>query len=1261
MARNIVGSKFDDYVKKQIEYRQEKLFNLDYSKSDNLLLYQNANTAFLRLTSGVDINDDEAKSAEAFQLFNTKFAGELAAGVGLGGNTAYGFLSTSGYGYSPPPGLVSADVKSLNRGSLREATIKIVCHNIEQFNIIDKLYLRLGYSMLLEWGWSQYYDNKGVFHTSYHNVATRNFFLKKNDQINILNQIQADRVSSCGNYDAMFGLVKNYSWSLEKDGSYDITLNLVSVGDVIESLKANTSHPNTAPTKTENIPQDQPPLQYNAQKSTLNKILWWLTEQLKPEDLYTGSKFYLQGSEVTANLIASGIGLTPNQTNDDNGAAGEVIGFIFPQLLGVKGTQPGVQAQYFMKLGFLLRCLQNFCLLYDTSNSTNQGLINLDFDKNSNFCFTYPRHGSLDPRVCLIDVIKDLEGTVPPAPANSTSPTNPSTSTGVVMNTKEYVFYAIYISDNATTQAPISFDWALMTSEVQPTTYFGGSGDNSLLNGYNTILNGSLTPYANVVDKDQVDADLAKYSKSDPGYEIRTSTSPATSTIVTVVPKTSFENNSSFYQNFVNNVLTPLAEPGSGQVDIGLNNEVLTKIENGPIIFEKTFTYDSFGGFGSQTQGKIYIKEFKYTTVSFTDSNAGYVPTNVTTADEENNLDVSNNLFDNIRNGSQFRYDPTAKKNQFIGRTLNIYVNMDYIAKTLENYIDVKTGAISVYDFLDKLMNGIQHALGNINNFNVSYDQDANTFRIIDSTFIPGLGNIPEASGSFEEPTKFITHTLDSSGGSFVRDASVKTQLSNNFATQVTVGAQANGNVVGSNSTALSKWNVGLKDRIIHTKQNVNDPKPGAADVATNYYSNVGLVQNLYSAVNDGNITDEQIDGSRDAGVDLFNFELGEYVKEDIIPSIGFLPINLELTMDGLSGIRIYESYTADTRLLPERYQDKIQFITTGISHKIQNNDWTTTISSISGPKYNGKEVKEAPAIKTHNLGWLEKIVQDAVGGNVGGRSFISWENQKYKDVANSAPTGEVIKQGSNNYCSRLKNGKLVHTGTEPQFSEKRTPRSIILHVTDGAPKSSPQEVVDFVGRCNGKFARGGIHYAVGRDGKIVAGIPENVVSVHGDNWNEYGIGIEIVHPYTVFEQNGKYYWADGYEVPASEVVILNWYYGGENKFMEYSDEQLNSLKKLIREIWGRYPDIRTAYAKYTPQKIYKSLWGFNEIPKSGQNYTKQPANRYNQYGIFGHATGGGDHGDPAPTPKLIKALTELIAEARLAGIGNGFLTNIFP
>jgi hypothetical protein len=201
-----------------------------------------------------------------------------------------------------------------------------------------------------------------------------------------------------------------------------------------------------------------------------------------------------------------------------------------------------------------------------------------------------------------------------------------------------------------------------------------------------------------------------------------------------------------------------------------------------------------------------------------------------------------------------------------------------------------------------------------------------------------------------------------------MRNASIKTQLSNNFKTMVTVGAQANGNVVGANSTGLSIWNRGLTDRIIKEKTTNNNASGTTTDdIADKFYSNVGIVQNLYSAINDGNITDQQIDGAIDAGVDLFNYEIGLYVSGGLIPSIGFIPINLELTMDGLSGMKIYESYTADTKLLPPRYKDAIQYIITGVSHKIQNNDWTTTIQSISGPKYTDfAGTRDAPKIKTH-------------------------------------------------------------------------------------------------------------------------------------------------------------------------------------------------------------------------------------------------------------------------------------------------------
>jgi len=1259
MARNIVGSKFDDYVKLQIDRRQKDYSNYVGSNGvyipDGIQQLKNTNTAFLKLTSGVDINLDKGAEATTYALFNTRFDDAFAEGIQIGAyNSAYGWQSTTGYGFSPPPGLISAEVKSLNRGSLREATIKLVCHNATQFEIIEQLYLRLGFSMLLEWGWSIYKDNTNPgLQQSYSSETMATKFLSQGiGQLEILNNIAAQRRGSCGNYDAMLGLVKNYSWDLQHDGSYDITLSLVAVGDVIESLKTNTSHPNNTLTTT-NVPTDQPPLQYNAQKSTLNKILWWLADQLKAEDVYAAGKNFLQGSDTTAAKIAAGIGLKPNQNNDDINAQGEVIAAVFPQLLGVKGTTNGVQVQYFMKLGFLLRCIQNFCLLYDSSVN-NQGLINIDFDKSKNFCFTYPRHGSLDPRVCLVDVIKELTGTAPPTPPSppGTTPPPPPTAptAGLVAQTTTYTWRSInVVIDSTTPSSDFNNDFYLLDPDLTP----GSIGIGTTLLGTYASKKLFATPGGVIRDAAKYDAIIQSYTPNGGNFVTKT---PGSTITVTSTSLPFYADSLSFNpvtqqitgERLITDYTSPIANEkamnaishatrtriaqGPVTYDIGKDLEVITGFSE-KIVKQETFEWQEYiAGFATTFhQYNVFaIAETTVTTTKFIDPNTVYTNANVTpTGTTDVTLDVNNNLFDRIRPGAQFKYDQTGKDpdTQFIGKTLNMYVNMDYVAKTLENYIDITTGAISLYDFLDKLMKGIQHAMGNINNFNIVYDQDANEFSIIDSTFIPGLGNIPAASSAFDSPTKFVTHTLDKTEGSFIRDASVKTQLSNAFATTVTVGAQANGNVVGANATALSKWNTGLTDRIILYKSTNNDPKSGSANIDTSFYSNVGLVQNLYSAINDGNITDEQIDGSKDAAVDLFNFEIGEYVNEGLIPSIGFLPINLELTMDGLSGIRIYESYTADTRMLPPRYQDNIQFITTGISHRIQNNDWTTTITSISGPKYDGKTVKAPPPIKTHNFSY-----SNASGWN-----------------GPAAPAGTG---GGTNGCTRLANGKLVHTGNEPQFKNRqRVPRSIIFHVTDGNPNGDPQGTVDFVGRCDGKFKTGGIHYAVGRNGVIASGIPENIDSVHGDNWNKYGIGIEINHPYTVFTKGGKYYWADGYEVPANQVAILPWSYDGNKMFMEYSPAQLNALKSLVYSIWGRYPEIKKSLANYDEPLIYKALWGFPEIPKAGKNYVKNrwssKYSDYGAYGIFGHATGGGTHGDPAPTPGLINLMKELIYDAK--------------
>ena len=78
-------------------------------------------------------------------------------------NGAYGWGNTSTYnrGFVPMPGITDVQVQYYNNGALSEATVNIKCYSKSQFAIIDALYLRPGYTVLLEFGHSVYVNNFG--------------------------------------------------------------------------------------------------------------------------------------------------------------------------------------------------------------------------------------------------------------------------------------------------------------------------------------------------------------------------------------------------------------------------------------------------------------------------------------------------------------------------------------------------------------------------------------------------------------------------------------------------------------------------------------------------------------------------------------------------------------------------------------------------------------------------------------------------------------------------------------------------------------------------------------------------------------------------------------------------------------------------------------------------------------------------------------------------------------------------------------------
>ncbi len=112
------------------------------------------------------------------------------------------------------PGIISADINYKNNGALSITTIKMKAYSREQFSLIDALYMRPGYTLLLEFGHSVYLDNENKLQTwsSLNTEPLRNFLHGGVDQYELLDIISKEREKYQGNYEAVFGKITKFNW-----------------------------------------------------------------------------------------------------------------------------------------------------------------------------------------------------------------------------------------------------------------------------------------------------------------------------------------------------------------------------------------------------------------------------------------------------------------------------------------------------------------------------------------------------------------------------------------------------------------------------------------------------------------------------------------------------------------------------------------------------------------------------------------------------------------------------------------------------------------------------------------------------------------------------------------------------------------------------------------------------------------------------------------------------------------------------------------
>jgi len=346
--------------------------------------------------------------------------------------------------------------------------------------------------------------------------------------------------------------------------------------------------------------------------------------------------------------------------------------------------------------------------------------------------------------------------------------------------------------------------------------------------------------------------------------------------------------------------------------------------------------------------------------------------------------------------------------NLIYGNVMNIYLNFNFILNSLKSNLDSK-GNLSIFNFLSSICKGINKNLGGVNNLEPIVDELTNSITILDQSVVPGKNEFLEENDPVLEIYGY--NTTDIKGNSlsnFVKDFGFQTEITPELSTIIAIGASSNNEPVGEDATAFSKWNLGLEDRFnkkiftpdspdlssknkdkdkdnlskqqkrnLKKEQLAVDKKQQLNNDFTFYLTDAFNGVSKYKGGNDVNnlkpkylkLNEKFI--SRGQNV-LKNNLLQDSNKEfeennNPSPSIGFIPFNLSMTLDGISGIKIYNRLKINTKFLPSNYPTTLEFLVKKVSHSLSNNIWETKLETITVPKSSPKTLKSAKSLQTYD------------------------------------------------------------------------------------------------------------------------------------------------------------------------------------------------------------------------------------------------------------------------------------------------------
>ena len=789
------------------------------------------------------------------------------------------------------PGITSVEVKSRGAyGSLRDVTINFQCWDIRQLEDLELLYMRPGYTVLVEWGWMPYLNPNGSLGNSVDFIDDVLNAKNSNPSRNSILKKIFTKTTENSNYDAHYGYVKQYGWSSREDGGYDCTVTIISVGEIIESLKINYSPLNYSSQVyggvlvknigTKKVKLDRKKLRQNYTRNILAGLfyeLWEIGREVDNESsesftdtVHTSSTYDIFHKNININ------GGTAEATSD--GSVGES------------------DEQVYITLATLFELLNNYVL--PKSNNGEKivkcsvldreylGTLSPKPDTGEGgylLCLAHPLQISMDPTICAIKSNLWING----FKINSNTVVTGTEGNNVVRfsNTN----FVPLFNKLGLLLSTSNIDSEQFLTDIAAVTGQQSNELRELQRQYLIILDAATKGKGVPPELSGLQNSFFNYVKE--------------------------KKPSSFYNLMTNVTGTAsikdkvLGETNSNVLQIDPSESANKELEKAKAEVEKAQK-------PGETNNIAYLKNLKRPYFYQDDYNT--------------ELGIIGNIYVNVN---------------FLYRLA--------IGGDLESLDSKEKQDINLYDFLKSVASEISNSTGNVNNFEVYIDPQDDIVRIIDVNYVDAKKNRDEIyqklyevqlhnlksttrsykleSQIFPDQSSTVAIGAQVGGGAMATDNNTWLDFNKNIKDRVIekkIDALANNNEDPITSLASQLENL---------KQSLSSIYDFFADLED------------WGFLADSDYDADKAGAYKNSLRDLILF-FKNLTKSDI-KNRSIIPTKLSVTLDGIGGLVIGHMFKIPEDLIPRGYKggligSKLGYVTTGIGHSIGGGDWTTTIDA---------------------------------------------------------------------------------------------------------------------------------------------------------------------------------------------------------------------------------------------------------------------------------------------------------------------------